>query len=71
MLCLKLSFFLLLFLPAFPVSEMPVIRRCSVGVAPHANIFWMYLWVAGDLHVLLFHHLESPLPVSEMNGVNH
>ena len=33
--------------------------RCSVGVVPHVDVFLMYLWEEGDLHILLLCHLES------------
>ena len=38
---------------------LPAFNRCSVGVVPHVDVFLMYLWEEGDLHVLLFCHLEG------------
>ena len=32
-------------------------RSCSVGLVPYSDEFFMYLWEAGDLPILLLHHL--------------
>ena len=32
---------------------LPAFSRCSVGVVPHIDVFLMYLWEEGDLHILL------------------
>ena len=37
---------------------LPVFNRCSIGILPHVVEFLMNLWEKGDLHLLLFHHLE-------------
>ena len=49
------------FLAFWEVSGLlPAFSRCSVGVVPHVDVFLMYLWEEGDLHVLLLRHLEGP-----------
>ena len=37
---------------------LSVFSRCSERVVPHVYIFLMYLWGEGELHILLFHHLD-------------
>ena len=38
-----------------------MVSRCSIGVVPHVDVFWCICGEEGDLHVLLFYHLEAPL----------
>ena len=39
-------------------SLLPAFSRCSVRVVPHVDVFLMYLWGEGELHILLLHHLD-------------
>ena len=39
---------------------LPAFSRCSVGVVPRVDVFLMYFWEEGDLHVLLLCRLEGP-----------